>query len=455
MRYMSLFLFFSFSLSLFADKPNVLFIAVDDLRTELNCYGDSEVKTPHIDKLAAGAITFERAYCNIPVCGASRSSLMSGIYPTATRYKAYTSQVQEDTPGAKTLAQIFKDNGYITLSRGKIFHNPKDSDSVSWSEPAWRAKAPKWLDPETGRILSKPKKRGRIYELPDVADNAYADGMVAEKVIKDLQNCKKTGKPFFIACGFVKPHMPFYAPKKYWDLYDRKTIKIADNPFMPKNAPKSLRGSGEYKSYYLDNMEVKSEKFHRVMKHGYLACVSYIDKLVGDVLGELERLELDENTIVVFWGDHGWHLGEHNFWGKHNTMHHSLRIPMIVKVPGVEGAKSKALVETVDIFPTLCELANLPKPHQLQGVSFISVLKKPKEDFRSHIYSRYGPGDAIVDKNFAFTKFRDGSFMLYDHRKDPHENNNVASNPEYSSVIERMKKRLKEAMDKAATAKWK
>ena len=443
-----------FSLPVFAEKPNVLFIAVDDLRIELNCYGDTEVKTPNIDKFAADSVIFERAYCNIPVCGASRSSLMSGIYPTPKRYITYTSRIDEDTPRAKTLPQVFKENGYTTLSRGKILHFYQDSNSVSWSEPAWRAKAPKWLDPETGKVLSQKKKRGRIYELPDVADNAYADGMVAEKVIEDLRTLKKSGKPFFLACGFVKPHMPFYAPKKYWDLYKRDSIKLADNQFRPKNAPKALKGSGEFHSYYLDKMDPNSEKFHRVMKHGYLACVSYIDKLIGDVLGELKRLELDKNTIVVFWGDHGWHLGEHNFWGKHNTMHHSTQVPLIVKVPGIKGGKSKSLVETVDIFPTLCELANLPAPAQLQGQSFTKILSSPEKEFRDYIYSRFGPGDAIVSEHFSFTKFKDNSIMLYDHSKDPAENNNVAGDPAYASIIEKMQKQLKAAMAKAKSAKW-
>ena len=452
MRFLLCFLLLSFSL--YADKPNVLFIAVDDLRIELNCYGDTEVKTPFIDKLAKDAVVFERAYCNIPVCGASRSSLMSGIYPTQKRYKSYTSRIDEDTPGAKTMPQIFKDNGYTTLSRGKILHYSQDSDSVSWSEPAWKPKSPKWLDPETGKTLSKTKQRGRIYELPDVADNKYRDGMVAEKVIADLRNLKKDGKPFFLACGFVKPHMPFYAPKKYWDLYDRKSIKLADNQHRPKNAPKMLKGSGEFRSYYLDGMDPNSEKFHRVMKHGYLACVSYVDKLIGDILSELEKLELDQNTIIVFWGDHGWHLGEHNFWGKHNTMHHSTQVPLIVKIPGGKGAKSKALVETVDIFPTLCELAGLNKPMQLQGKSFKELLSKPDADFREFIYSRYGPGDAVVSKDFSFTRFKDKSIMLYDHSKDPAENNNVAGNPEYSPIIEKMTKQLDDAMAKAKAAKW-
>lgn len=453
----AIFVFFM-SLSIaFADKPNVLFIAVDDLRTELNCYGqETQVLTPNIDKLAAESVLFKRAYCNIPVCGASRSSLMTGILPTPKRYVSYQTTVDKDTPGAVTLPQLFKENGYTTLSRGKIFHSPRDSESRSWSEKAWRPQLGglKWLLPETGKILSKKRQRGLIYEAPDVQDNAYGDGMTTEKVIEDLRNLKKSGKPFFLGYGLSKPHLPIYAPKKYWDMYESEDIKFATNQFRPKNAPTMLRGSGEFKNYYLGGMDPDSEKFHRIMKHGYLACVSYIDKLIGDVLNELKTLNLDKNTIIVFWGDHGFHLGEHNFWGKHNTMHKSTNVPLIVKVPGLEGSKSSSLVETIDIFPTLCELAGLLKPAQLQGKSFKGILENSESKTREYIYSRYGPGEVIVDKQFSFTRFKDQSFMLYDHSKDPKENTNVAANPEYAPVIMKMQKRLDEAMAKAKAAKW-
>ena len=205
----------------------------------------------------------------------------------------------------------------------------------SWSEPAWRPETDKRqsYDPETVRKLSRKKNRGRIYAHPDVPDNAYYDGQVAAKTIKDLQRLKKTGRPFFLACGFVRPHMPFYAPRKYWDLYQRDKIKLADNRSRPRNAPHSLKGSREYTGYHLAGYKVNSDDWHRMMRHGYYASVSYVDQLIGNVLAELTRLDLAKNTIVVIWGDHGWHLGEHNFWGKHNTMHLSLRVPLIIRVP--------------------------------------------------------------------------------------------------------------------------
>lgn len=219
-----------------------------------------------------------------------------------------------DTPKAATLPETFKTNGYTTIANGKLFHTPADAAERSWSEALWSyGNNMESHDPETTRRLSKTKQRGRIYESPDVPDKAYPDGRIAEKTIADLQRLKQSGQPFFLACGFLKPHMPFCAPKKYWDLYERGKIDIASNRQRPKNAPRELKGSSEFRSYHLADFDENSDEFHRMMRHGYLACTSYTDKLVGDVLAELDRLGLANNTIVVLWGDHGWHLGEHNF----------------------------------------------------------------------------------------------------------------------------------------------
>ena len=437
------------------DRPNVLFIAIDDLRPELECYGGPQVKSPNLDKLAEQGVQFTRAYCQVAVCGASRASMLTGVLPTTNRFRNYFARADEDVPNATTLPEAFKNAGYTTISNGKIFHHRDDSEAESWSEKAWRPKSGHGtsFDPETREKLSK-RKRGRIYEHPDVADNAYGDGQVAEKTITDLQRLKKSGKPFFLACGFIRPHMPFYAPKKYWDLYKRDEIKIADNRFLPENAPNDLRGGSEFKSYHLAGLNEKSEEFHRMMRHGYMACVSYVDKLVGDVLAELKRLELDEDTIVVVWGDHGWHLGEHTFWGKHNTTHLAMRVPLIVTVPGKKVGPSKSLVETSDLFPTLCELAGIPIPATVQGKSFVSVLNAPEKPFRKVAYTRYGPGDAVVTEQFNYTRYNGGkSEMLYDLKKDPNENVNIAGNPEYSKTVAKMRALLKTRMAEAAAAK--
>ena len=251
---------------------------------------------------------------------------MTGILPTPNRFVVAKTHVDEDTPGAITMPQVFRDAGYTTLSNGKIFHFGNDTAARSWSEPAWHS----GLSHSTNRdpIAKNDKSsagRSRIYESPDVPDDAYGDGKTAEKTIADLQRLKASGKPFFLACGFIPPHMPFYAPKKYWDMYARGSITLADSRDRPKNAPKGLKGSDEYRSYGFGEFEDGTDDFHRMMRHGYFASTSYADKLVDDVMGELDRLELTDNTIIVIWGDHGWNLGEHNFWGKHNTLNTSTR----------------------------------------------------------------------------------------------------------------------------------
>jgi arylsulfatase A-like enzyme len=436
------------------ERPNVLFIAIDDLRPELGCYGSPQVKTPHLDKLASGGMRFDRAYCQVPICMGSRASLMTGILPTRTRFDGDT-WAERDAPGAVTLPEAFRQAGYTTLSNGKIIHHPEDSNGRSWSESAWQPgiSHAHSHDPETTRRLSA-KKRGRIFESPDVPDDAYFDGQVAQKTIKDLQRLKQSGKPFFLACGFIRPHMPFYAPRKYWDLYQRDQIEIAGNRSRPKGAPNELRGSSEYRSYHLADFEVNSDAWHRMMRHGYLASTSYADKLAGDVLAELERLGLADNTIIVVWGDHGWHLGEHNFWGKHNTLHLATRVPLIVKVPGKMAGNTSSLVECIDIFPTLCSLAGIDVPDTVQGRSFAPLLDDPGRKFRDVAYNRFGPGDAVFTEDFSYTSYNGGkSEMLYDLRKDPEENQNVADKPEYAATLKKMKALLKQRQDEAARAK--
>ena len=447
---------FLLDLSVSAQKPNVLFIAIDDLGVELNCYGQTEAKTPNIDRLASQGILFEKAFCNIPTCGASRASLMTSIYPTKNRFKSFSTKVHKDTPGAVTLPQIFRENGYKTLSRGKVFHHSEDCEGKSWSEPAWRPEIPfrYWLDPDSTKILSKGGSRGLIYERPRVDDLAYADGQIAAKVIQDLQESKDKDEPFFIACGFVKPHLPFCAPRKYWEKYDQASLMIAKNRYRPQNAPLALKGSSEFRKYYLGGLKPQSEEFHRIMVHGYRACVSYIDQLVGNILLALNELNLEKNTIVVLWGDHGFHLGQHDFWGKHNTLLHSIQIPFIMKVPGINPARSESLIETVDIFPTLCDIVGIEKPNQIQGISFKKTLNDPQYAPREHIYSRFKSGQVILNPPFSYTQYQDGSSLLFNHQDDSGENINLAQKPEYSTLIGKMKQKLDLALQKADSAKW-
>ncbi len=438
-------------------SPNVLFIMVDDLRPELGCYGSKQIKTPHMDQLAKEAVLFKNAYCNIPVCGASRASVLTGILPKRDRFVQYDAKASEDVPEAKTLPQVFKEAGYHTRSLGKIFHDPADTDAKSWSEPAviYVGDNQDFMfsgDPTTNDKLSK-KGRGRIYEMPDVADNFYNDGQVAEATITALKAAKESNQSFFIACGFFRPHLPFYAPKKYWDLYDRDALTLADNTDRPINAPTSLRGSGELWSYHMNGFKPKTEAFRKMMKHGYYASVSYSDQLVGDVLRALKALDLDENTIVVLWGDHGWHLGEHDFWGKHNTMLPALKVPLIVRVPGgnIKGQIAEGIVESVDIFPTLCELTGLEMPAQLHGKSFKKILNNSNKKIRKNAYSRFLAADAISTKRYSYTHYtgKKDEKMLYDLRKDPEQNTNVADQPKYKRVVRRFKKYLRKAKRRA------
>ena len=435
------------------EKPNILFIAIDDLRPALGCYGDNQVISPNIDKVASEGMIFQRAYCNVPVCGASRASMLTGILPTRSRFVTFKTWAEKDAPHAVTLPQVFKEAGYTTISNGKIFHHKKDMEDRSWSFPAWgpglgHAAS---FDPETTKKLSA-RERGRIYEFPDVEDDVYPDGLVAKKTIEDIRRLKEEGKPFFLACGFIRPHMPFYAPKKYWDLYHRDSITLAKNRYRPKNAPAALKGSNEFNSYHLGKYEPKTDRWHRMMRHGYYASTSYIDKLLGDVMNAVEMHGLSDNTIVVIWGDHGWHLGEHDFWGKHNTLHNALQVPLIIKVPRrTSGAKTQALVEDIDIFPTLCELANLPVPTTVQGRSFTSLLDIPQAAFRDVIYSRYVAADAVVTSSYSYSLYENGEEMLYDRAKDPQENTNVVDDPAYGPILAAMKNHLKVKMTEAAS----
>jgi arylsulfatase A-like enzyme len=432
---------------LHSEKPNVLFIAVDDLRPQLGCFGHKQMISPNIDRLASEGVIFSRCYCQVPVCGASRASLMTGVRPTRKRFVGYDTWAQKDLPGALSVAEHFKNNGYHTISNGKIFHHVRDLLG-SWSESPWNPKRldGNWRDYRTDayRLIAKANKgAGPAFEEGEgVADNAYADGQTADKVISDLRRLKKVGKPFFLTAGFVKPHLPFNAPKKYWDMYDRDEIDMADNPFAPKDAPKAaIHTWGELRSYHgIPKKGRLSDEAARTLVHGYYACVSYIDAMVGKVLGELDRLGLADNTIVVLWGDHGWNLREHGLWCKHANFDTSMRAPLIVRAPGVKGGKeSEALTEFVDIYPSLCELSNVPTPQHVEGTSFVPLLKNPDRRWKKAVFSRYFNGESIRTDRYLYTHWKRGdkqyARMLYDHKVDPGENTNISELPENAGLI--------------------
>ncbi len=428
---------------------NVLFIAVDDLRPELNCYGAEHIHSPNIDKLAASGIRFNRAYCNIPVSGASRASLLTGTRPTRHRFLTYYSRIDEEMDTVPTIGEYFKNNGYHTIHNSKVMHHPGDAPR-SWSEEWWPECEGSWRNyvlPENLKMDTVPPKRGPAYEMTDVHDTAYKDGKTAEKTIADLKKLKDSSEPFFLATGFFKPHLPFNAPKKYWDIYKRDEIQLPENDDKPENAPQeSMHNWGELRAY-LDIPETGSlsDSMARTLIHGYYACVSYTDAQVGKVLDALDELGLAENTIVVLWGDHGWNLREHGLWCKHCNFENALNAPLIIRAPGIEGGKStNVITEFVDIYPTICDLAGLDLPAHLEGESVVDVLKNPEKDKKDWAVCKWKEGVTYIEDSYFYTEWSDSTKtpyarMLYNHANDPQENVNVSEKQENQELIQDLK----------------
>lgn len=440
-----------------ADPPNVLFIAVDDLRPELSCYGSTHMKTPNLDQLAAEGTLFRRAYCMVPTCGASRASLMTGIRPRRDRFVNYLAWAEKDAPGIKTLNTHFRENGYTTISNGKVFHHPTDN-AEGWSEPAWRPKnVPAYRRPENATLAAQRARelgsrgRGPAYESADVDDEDYADGRIAKKTVADLKRLKAAGKPFFLAAGFMKPHLPFVAPRKYWDLYDPEKIALPENYHVPENAPnEAIHSFGELRAYAgIPSKGPLSDEAARNLIHGYYACVSYTDAQIGRLLKGLIELDLHKNTIVVVWGDHGWNLGDHTLWCKHSCFESSMQVPLIMKTPGMKpGQTTNCLVELIDLYPTLSELCGLAVPEHLQGTSFVPVLKQPDIAGKSAAVGRYQSGDTIRTDRFRFTEYTKPNGMptarmLYDQTSDPLENRNISEEGDLQSRIEELTQELR------------
>ncbi len=444
-----------------AAKPNVLFLAVDDLRPEMGCYGQAHMKTPNLDALAARSVLFERAYCNIPVCGASRASLMTGIRGTRTRFVGFDCYANQDAKGAIPLNGHFKAAGYTTISLGKVFHHPDDF-AEGWSEPAWRPKAPMYAKPENlAKAKENPGKRkyGPPFEEADVPDDFYGDGKLADEAVSRLRQLAGGGKPFFLAVGFFKPHLPFVAPKKYWDLYPEATVKMPENYYPPKDAPEgAVHSSGELRAYTdVPKQGVLPEDLALKLIRGYRAATSYTDAQIGKVLAELDALKLRDSTVVILWGDHGWNLGEHTMWCKHCCFETSMRVPLLVGAPMSPGFKAggrtMAIAEYIDIYPTLCDLAGLEKPRQLQGMSFAAQLADPSRPLRDAAIGRFGNGDTIRSATHRFTIYSDKAGketgrMLYDHGADPDENVNIAAGARHAGVVKELAARLEEGMAK-------
>ena len=480
-----------------SQRPNILFIAVDDLRPELGCYGKDYIKSPNIDGLAKSGMVFNRAYCQQAVCSPSRTVVMTGTRPDTSKVWDLVTHFRKALPEVVTLGQHFKQNGYFVQGMGKIYHGGYD-DAPTWSVPWQNPRAVPYALPENlalseekiagepdgnpaavdkkskkkgkksaggaNESTSKANTRGPVYECADVPDNTYTDGKVAELAVQTLQDISQKPEPFFLAVGFIKPHLPWVSPKKYWDMYDPAKIDLAPNPFLAKDSPEYAvnPNDGEIRAYKGVPAEgPMPPELARKLKQAYFAGVSYSDAQIGKVLAELDRLNLRSNTIVILWGDHGWKLGEHASWGKHSNVENDVNAPLILSAPGMKsvGAHTDALVEFVDIYPTLCELAGLPLPGHLEGTSFKPLLENPDRPWKSAAFSQYprgggkgvGPlmGYTMRTDRYRFTRWvhRDDhskvdAVELYDHRNDPQENHNIANKAENAALVKQLASKL-------------
>lgn len=424
-------------------QPNVLFIVVDDLRTELPVYDAEHILAPHIDRLASEGVVFANAYANVPVCGASRASLMSGLRPTRTRFVGYDARIDEDAPDVVPLHAFLKAAGYHTESMGKVLHH-KDDVEEGWSVPPWSAqdgvpkkRATGFRDYQSPENIAAFKRDGvgPATESLDLPDNAYFDGQTADRALAALERLATNDQPFFLAVGFVKPHLPFTAPKKYWDLYERDRIDLARVKTMPEGIPAEARHAfGELRRYTDvpdDPAEPVDDELARKLRHGYFASVSYVDAQVGRVLGKLRELDLDASTIVVLIGDHGWSLGEHGLWAKHSPFDVATRTVAIMRAPGfAETGTARGLVEFVDIYPTLVELLGLEPPGHLQGRSFATLLADTDAPGKEAVFPRWQNADVVKTERYALTTWtnRQGKVqaeMMFDHVLDRDEMVNI------------------------------
>ena len=443
-------------------KQNILFISIDDFRPKISSYGETKMITPNIDKLASEGLQFNNAYTNIAVCGASRASLMTGIRPSLNRFNDFSTRAQVDTPQAISLNQLFMDNGYETISYGKIYHHSDDFQQ-HWSEKDKGQIQSDFQDPKSIERVNNAEKgeygnKNLTYEYPDVDDYAYNDGKITKKAVNKLKLLKETNQPFFMAVGYVSPHLPFIQPKKYWDMYDHDSIQLADNSYQPENSPfiaiEAQHNSAELRKNYLDipAQGKLDDDLARNLIHGYYASVSYMDALIGELIKELDDLGLRDNTTIILWSDHGYFLGEHGFWCKHSTFHEAVKIPFIMSSPGyAKNQITDSFTELVDVYPTLCELANITPPTYIHGKSLTPVLKNPSIQLKDEIYTRYKQGEAVIDANYSYTEFYRGKTyvgnMMYDMKNDLKQNINISKTPANAKLVKMYSQKLKVMRD--------
>ncbi|MEP4095825.1 sulfatase [Reichenbachiella sp.] len=490
------------------EKKNVLFIIVDDLKPMLNSFGQGQIISPHIDQLTSKGVSFQSAYCQQAICTASRMSFITGMRPDYTKIWDLSTNLRDIRPNAVTIPQHFKNNGYQTAGMGKVMHGAHNDDPVSWTIPfitnddleyaeGYKQPANSYQSPEVhvkwdslqsalkndpnadkgwvavNRIMKSAGLRPAVESL-DVPDAAYSDGASALKGIELMKEFQENGEKFFLTMGFQKPHLPFAAPKKYWDLYDPKDINLAAYQEKAMGAPAfANHNSGELNNYsdIAENMNDKgkvTEEKQRELIHGYYACVSYVDVQIGLLMDHLKKSGLEENTIVVLMGDHGWHLGDHGLWNKHSNYEQATRTPLIFAGPGVdEGLKNKSTVELIDVFPTVCNLAGIEPPNDLDGENLSPILNAQAEKVKDYAISQYPRrcnvvasvigkypedctlmGYAVRNDKFRYVAWVEGNYEdrttfdesmivseeLYNYETDPLEKKSLASDPDFKVV---------------------
>jgi len=444
-----------------AERPNVLFISVDDLRVELGCYGDTIVKSPHIDALAQRGTLFERAYCQQAVCNPSRASVLTGMRPSSLGIWSLPPHFRETHPHVVTLPQHFKRHGYFTQNIGKMFHN--------WRQDEYKGDAPSWSVPAVMHYAShgfdKPVVKGKVppnlidtprCEMRDVPDEAYFDGRIAAMAVEALAELKAKGQPFFFAVGFWKPHADFNPPKKYWDMYEREDVTPPANPGAPKNVPPiAMHDAREIMRAFKKRKGGRPTPDDVInLRHGYYAATSYVDAQVGKVIAALDKLGLAENTVIVLWSDHGFHLGEQALWAKTSNFELDARVPMIIVTPKhAGGQRCTSMVELLDLYPTLTDLCGLPTPGFVDGVSLRPVLDDPNAAVHEAAFTwhprpaypqRADPqvmGYSMRTPRYRYTEWRDfktgkvQASELYDHTHDPREMDNIVDRDDMNETV--------------------
>lgn len=445
-------------------QPNVLLICIDDLRPELNCFGVDYIHSPHIDRLAESGRIFNHHYVQAPTCGASRYSLLTGRYDRQNRGNGALfarAKKLKNPPEFPSLPRYFRDHGYTTVSVGKVSHHPGGRGGPDWDDAAIPEMPNAWtrhLQPigpwkhprgimhglSNGEIRIKPSEMD-VFQATPGPDSIYPDGLIAEVALNELKTLSEKEEPFFLAVGLIRPHLPFGAPKKYLDLYEGVELPPIPHPAKPAGKT-TWHGSGEFNRYNRWGKDAnKDASFATEVRRHYAACVSYADAQVGKLLEALEESGKEANTIVILWGDHGWHLGEHAIWGKHALFEESLRSPLIIRHPQLQqpGTSAEAVVETVDIFPTLCDLAKLKHPDGLDGESLIPQLDNAKHP-GSPAISYHGKAQTIRTATHRLIAHRDGSLELYDHRLPEAETRNLAK--EQPELAKDLKEQLIKAL---------